>query len=176
MYVGVRGHRRSSGPRGLSRELLKFWLLTSVLIVILFVSTFPLSLATMSSSNTTKYVNSTNSSAHQNYIETCSTFVGISPEDGSENNTDIPCIQKVLDECQPFDVVLGYVLGSMRISIKGETNEGGGCSLNVEHEIERSQTNMTCTIPYTKISAWTIWKRGDGLDAVEQIIKYCTIK
>ena len=168
------GHRRSSGPRCLSSELVIFWLLTSVLIVILFVSTFPLSLATMSSSNTTKYVNSTNASAHENYIETCSTFVGISSEDGSENNTDIPCIQKVLDECQPFDVVLGYVLGSMRISIKGETNEGGGCSLNVEHEIERSQTNMTCTIPYTKISAWTNWKRGDGLDAVEQIIKYCT--
>ena len=101
--------------------------------------------------------------------------MGVAPEGGSENNTDIPCMQKVLDKCQPFDVVVGYVLGSMRISIKGLTNDGANCSLNVEHEIERSQTNMTCMIPLTKISTWTNWKRGDGLDAVEQIIKYCTI-
>lgn len=160
----------------LLREFLIFCLVTSVLIVTLFVITFPLTSATMSSRNTTKYLNSTNASDHQNNIETCSTFVGVAPEAGSENNTDIPCMQKVLDKCQPFDVVVGYVLGSMRISIKGVTNNGADCSLNVEHEIERSQTNMTCTIPHTKISAWTNWKRGDGLDAVEQIIKYCTIK
>ena len=130
----------------------------------------------MSSSNTTKYVNSTNGSDRQNNIETCSTFVGVAPEGGSENNTDVPCMQKVLDKCEPFDVVIGYVLGSMRISIKGITNYGADCSLNIEHEIERSQTNMTCTNPHTKIPAWTSWRRGDGLDEVEQIIQYCTIK
>ena len=165
----------SSPTRCLSRELLNLCQVTSVLVVTLFVLAFPLTPGIMSSSNTTKYVNSTNTSDHQKYIETCSTFVGVAPEGGSENNTDIPCLQKVLDKCQPFDLVVGYVLGSMRISIKGLTNDSANCSLNVEHEIERSQTNMTCMIPHTKISTWTNWKRGDGLDAVEQIIKYCTI-
>ena len=170
------GRRRSSPTRCLSRELLNFCQVTSVLIVTIFVLTFPLTPGTMSSSNTTKYVNSTNASDHLKYIETCSTFVGVAPEGGSENNTDIPCMQKVLDKCQPFDVVVGYVLGSMRISIKGLTNDGANCSLNVEHEIERGQTNMTCMIPLAKMSTWTNWKRGDGLDAVEQIIKYCAVK
>jgi hypothetical protein len=169
------GRRRSSRTRCLSRELLKSCQVTSVLIVTLFVLAFPLTPGIMSSSNTTKYVNSTNVSDRQEYTEACSTFVGVAPEGGSDNNTDIQCIQKVLDKCQPFDLVVGYVLGSMRISIKGLTNDSANCSLNVEHEIERSQTNMTCMIPHTKISTWTNWNRGDGLDAIEQIIKYCTI-
>jgi len=143
---------------------------TTVLIVALFVLTFPLTPGTMSTSNTT------NASDHQKYIETCSTFVGVAPEGGSENNTDIPCMQKVLDKCQPFDLVVGYVLGSMRISIKGLTNDGANCSLNLQHEIERGQTKMTCMIPLANMSTWINWKRGDGLDAVEQIIKYCAVK
>ena len=85
-------------------------------------------------------------------------------------------MQKVLDKCQPIDVTLGYVLGSMRVSIKGVTNDGGDCSLKIEHEIERGQKEMTCMIPHAEMSTWTYWKRGDGLDAVEQIISYCTIK
>jgi hypothetical protein len=169
------GSRRSSPTRCLSGELLNLCQVTSVLIITLFVLAFPLTPGIMSSSNTTKYVNSTNASDRQKYAEACSTFVGIAPESGSDNNTDIQCIQKVLDKCQPFDLVVGYVLGSMRISIKGLTNDGTNCSLNIEHEIERSQTDMTCMIPHTKISIWTNWKRGDGFDAIEQIIKYCTI-
>ena len=85
------GRKRSSAC--LLREFLIFCLVTSVLAVTLFVITFPLTPATMSSSNTTKYVNSTNGSDRQNNIETCSTFVGVAPEGGSENNTDVPCMQ-----------------------------------------------------------------------------------
>lgn len=169
------GSRRSSRTRCLSGELLILCQVTSALIVTLFAVAFPLTPGTMSSSNTTKYVNSTNAFDRQKYIWTCSTFVGVAPEGGSENNTGIPCLQKVLDKCQPFDVVVGYVLGSMRLSIKGLANDSANCSLNIEHEIERSQNHMTCMIPHTKISTLTNWKRGDGLDAVEQIIKYCTI-
>ena len=91
------GSRKSSPTRSLSTELLNLFQITSVLIVTLFVLTFPLTPGIMSTSNTTKYVNSTNASDHQKYIEACSTFVGVSPEGGSENNTDIPCMQKVLD-------------------------------------------------------------------------------
>src|SRR4029079_16176552 len=109
------GRRRSFRTRCLSRELLKSCQVTSVLIVTLFVLAFLLTPGIMSSSNTTKYVNSTNVSDRQKYAESCSTFVGVAPEGGSENNTDIACLQKVFDKCQPFDLVLGHVLGTMRI-------------------------------------------------------------
>ena len=173
----------SGMPKGSSRthrlpgEFLILCLVASVLTVTLWVVlALPLALATTSSTNTTNYVNSTNASVLRNDNETCSTFVGVAPEGGSENNTDIACMQKFLDKCQPFDLVVGYVLGSMRISIKGLTNDGANCSLNLQHEIERGQTKMTCMIPLANMSTWINWKRGDGLDAVEQIIKYCAVK
>ena len=84
-------------------------------------------------------------------------------------------MQKVLNKCQPFDVALGYVLGSMRVSIKGVINDSDNCSLNLQHEIERGQTNMTCTIPLSKMSTWTNWKKGDGFNAVDEISNYCAI-
>jgi hypothetical protein len=167
----------SSRTHRLSGEFLILCLVASLLTVTLWVVlALPLALATTSSTNTTNYVNSTNASVLQNNNETCSTWIGIAPEGSSENNTDIACMQKVLNKCQRFDVALGYVLGSMRVSIKGVINDGGNCSLNLQHEIERGLTKMTCMIPLATMSTWTNWKRGDGLDAVEQIIKYCTVK
>ena len=173
----------SGMPKGSSRthrlpgEFLILCLVASVLTVTLWVVlALPLALATTSSTNTTNYVNSMNASVLQNNNETCSTWIGFAPEGSSENNTDIACMQQVLNKCQPFDVALGYVLGSLRVSIKGVINDGGNCSLNLQHEIERGQTKMTCMIPLAKMSTWTNWKRGDGLDAVEQIIKYCKIQ
>lgn len=145
----------------------------TALSIILVISLVPLALATSSGNDTS---NATSASELQNNKETCSTWVGIAPEEGSENNTEIPCLQKVLDKCQPFDVTLGYLLGSMRVSIKGVTNNGSNnCSLNLQHEIERGQTNMTCMVPLARLSSWTNWKRGDGPDAVDQIIKYCNV-
>jgi hypothetical protein len=167
----------SSRTHRLSGEFLILCLVASMLTVTLWVVlALPLALATTSSTNTTNYVNSTNASVLQNNNETCSTWIGIASEGSSENNTDIACMQKVLNKCQRFDVALGYVLGSMRVSIKGAINNSGNCSLNLQHEIERGLTKMTCMIPLAKMSTWTNWKRGDGLDAVEQIIKYCTVK
>jgi hypothetical protein len=114
-----------------------------------------------------------NFSGLQNRSETCSTWIGIALEEGSENNPDIRCLERVLERCRPFEATLGYVLGSMRISINGLSNGRDNCILSLGYEIERGQTNMTCTIPITKISTWTNWKGGDGLDAVDQIRNYC---
>lgn len=169
--------RRSSCAPCLSREFLIFCLgVLALLATLLGVSTLPLTSATFSSNNVTRDTNSANLSGFKDRNETCSTWVGIAPEEGSENDTDISCLEKVLEKCQPFDVSLGYILGSMRVSIKGLTNDGGACSLNLEYEIERGQTNMTCMIPLAKMSSWTNWKRGDGYDAIEQISKYCSVQ
>ena len=140
------------------------------------VLTLPLISATFPTNNVTMDRNSANLSGIQERNETCSTWIGIALEEGSENDTDISCLQKVLGECRPFDVSLGYILGSMRVSIKGAIIDGGACSLNLEYEIERGQTNMTCMIPLVKMSSWTNWKRGDGYDAIEQISKYCSVQ
>ena len=72
--------------------------------------------------------------------------------------------------------MLWYILGSMRVSINGAIIDGDACSLSLEYEIERGQTNMTCMIPLVKMSSWTNWKRGDGYDAIEQISKYCSVQ
>jgi hypothetical protein len=125
------------------------------------------------SNNMTLDRNSGNLSEFQESNETCSTWIGIAPEESSENNTDIPCLQRVLEKCQPFNASLGYVLGSMTISIKGLTGEGA-CTLSVVHEIEMGESKMICIVPQGKMSAWTNWKRGDGTDATEGILDYCT--
>lgn len=140
------------------------------------VLTLPLTSATFPTNNVTMDRNSVNLSGIQEHNESCSTWVGIALEEESENDTDISCLQKVLEECRPFDVSLGYILGSMRISIKGVTIDGGACSLNLQYEIERGQTNMTCMIPLAKMPSWTNWKRGDGFDAIEQINRYCSVQ
>ena len=117
-----------------------------------------------------------NLSGFQEPSRTCSTWVGIAPEGSPGNNTDdISCIEKVFEKCQPFDVSLGYTVGSMRVSVKGQTNDGYSCSLSVEHEIEMGLTNMTCMIPLTQMVGWTNWKKGEGLDAIEQIVNYCVV-
>jgi hypothetical protein len=103
----------------------------------------------------------------------CSTWIGIAPEEGSENSTDIVCLNKVLERCQPFNATLGYVLGSMRVSILGLKGDSQ-CLLGLLYEIEGGQSNLTCSIPLAKIPAWTNWKRGDGLDTLDQIRNdYC---
>jgi hypothetical protein len=154
------------------KEFLTFSMCTVVLATAYTFSVLIPPSTAFASNNVT--IQTANLSGFQDPSRTCSTWVGIAPEEGSGNNTDISCIEKIFEKCQPFDVLLGYTVGSMRVSIKGQTNDGA-CSLSIEHEIEMGLTNMTCMIPQTKMSSWTNWKRGEGLDAVEQIVNYCVI-
>ena len=153
------------------KEFLTFIMCTVVLAT--FGVLTPPSTAFSSNNVTNQTVNL---SGFQEPSRTCSTWVGIAPEGGSGNKTDdISCIEKVFEKCQPFDVLLGYTVGSMRVSIKGQTDDGYSCSVNVEQEIEMGLTNMTCMIPLTKMGGWTNWKNGEGLDAVDQIANYCVV-
>ena len=165
---------RSPRTHCLSKDFLIFTLGSIALLAILIgVLALPHTWAKLSNNVTMDR----NSADFQARNETCSTWVGIPLEEGSENNTDIPCLQKLLEKCQPFDVALGYVLGSMRVSIKGlNSSSGDNCFLSLKHEIERGETNMTCTIPLAAMSTWTSWKRGDGIDAVDQISNYCVVQ
>ena len=146
------------------------------IITLMVLPTIPLAFGISSSINVTTFENSTSQIGRPNenqtaaQIKMCPTTTGIAPEESENNSTDIECLQNVFESCQPFDAFLGYVLGSLRVSIKGITN--GDCYLNLGHEIERGQTNLSCTIPLDKISTWTNWKRGDGFDAIDQIAKY----
>lgn len=153
------------------KEFLTFIMCTVVLTTFGVLTLLP---TAFSSNNVTNQ--SVSFSGFQEPGRTCSTWVGIAPEGGSGNNTDdISCIEKVFEKCQPFDVLLGYTVGSMRVSIKGQTNDSYSCSVSIEYEIEMGLTNMTCMIPLTKMSGWTNWKKGEGLDALEQIVNYCVI-
>jgi hypothetical protein len=102
----------------------------------------------------------------------CPSWIGIGLDEASGNKTEIACIETILEGCKPFNYSLGYILGSLRISINGPTGEGA-CSVNMYYEIERGQSNMTCMIPLGYLPSWTNWKRGDGLDSINQIVKYC---
>lgn len=50
---------------------------------------------------------------------TCPSFIGIAPEEGQSNLTETKRIEKMLENCQRFDASLGYVVGSLKVSIKG---------------------------------------------------------
>lgn len=102
----------------------------------------------------------------------CPSWIGIGLDEASGNKTEIACIETILEGCKPFNYSLGYILGSLRISINGPTGEDA-CSVNMYYEIERGQSNMTCVIPIDYLPSWTNWKRGDGLDSINQIVKYC---
>jgi hypothetical protein len=127
---------RSSCTHSISAQFLVLCLvILVVLTTISIVLTLPLTSATFSSNASPADGTSANLSNFQNNNETCSTWVEIAIEGGSENNTDILCLQKVLEGCRPFDIALGYALGSMRISIKGKgvANDADDCYLGVEH-------------------------------------------
>src|SRR5262245_58643691 len=152
------------------RDLMKFTTL-SMMLATLFVVWIPLSSEGEFSGDSNMTNHNSNVSGFQ---PTCSTWIGVAVEEGLENNTDIPCLQTVFEKCQPFDTTLGYALGSRRVLVRRLTNDGSDCSLNLAYEIEMGGSNLTCTIPLAKMSTWTNWKRGDGLDAVDQINKdYC---
>lgn len=102
----------------------------------------------------------------------CPSWIGIALDEASGNKTEIACVETILEGCKPSNYSLGYILGSLRISINGPSGEGN-CSVNMYYEIERGQSNMTCVIPIDYLPSWTNWKRGDGLDSIDQIIKYC---
>lgn len=102
----------------------------------------------------------------------CPSWIGIALDEASGNKTEIACVETMLHGCRPSNYSLGYILGSLRIFINGPSSEGD-CSVNLYYEIERGQSNMTCVIPIDYLPSWTNWKRGDGLDSIDQIIKYC---
>jgi len=131
----------------------------------------PQALGFSTSTNFTQNVQSENQSRASSQGTDCPTWVGIASELTQNNGSEINCLQNIFQSCQPFNVTLGYGLGSLGVSIKGIID--GDCRIGLEHEIERGLTNMSCTIPLDSMSAWKNWKRGDGLDAVSDIAKYC---
>jgi len=154
---------------------------------IFFVLTFTLSqisdIPVSSSINVTNITSSTTLSTlpgdmNKNFSQTgarskaCPIFIGIAPEEGQNNLTEIRCIEKILENCQRFDTSFGYVVGSLKVSIKGITDND--CHISLLYEVERGQSNMTCTIPLDRLPDWINWKRGDGFDAIDDIAKYCT--
>jgi hypothetical protein len=65
------------------------------------VQTLPQTLATVSSkNNVTMDRNSANLTDILGTYENCSTWVGIAPEEGSENGTEIGCLQRILETQQ----------------------------------------------------------------------------
>lgn len=134
----------------------------------------PLSVEATSSQNASILSGSRNQSSLRagSQAGTCPTSIGIAPEADQNNLIEIGCVAKVFQNCQRFDTSLGYVLGSLRVSIKGIS--GNDCHIDLLYEVERGQSNMTCLIPLDRKPLWSNWKRGDGFDAIDDIINYCT--
>jgi len=152
-----------------------------ILFVLIFalpqISEIPLSLS-INATNVTSSQSSSilpgdmNKSSSQALYTSCPSFIGIAPEEGQSNSTEIKCIEKMLESCQRSDTSLGYVVGSLKVSIKGIGDND--CRISLLYDVERGQSNMTCTIPVDRMPDWRNWKRGDGFDAIDDITKYCT--
>jgi hypothetical protein len=145
--------------------------LVSIIFILIFLSLLlpdPQILTAIADDNGTLLRNMTKSNSRS----ICSPIVGVPSVLGTENNTDVLCVEQLLNRCQPFKVLLMYTTGSINLAIEGLSVDLK-CSIQLTQEIEMGQSNIRCLIPPVQISNWSNWKRGDGLDAIDEISTYC---
>lgn len=101
----------------------------------------------------------------------CAKQIDVDSGSTSYDSNNIGCMETVLSNCQSYSGVLLYGLGSMRLTINGKQDDQ--CLFDLVHEIEMDERQFKCTIPVDKMSGWTSWKKGDGLEAVKDILAFC---
>ena len=102
----------------------------------------------------------------------CQNTIDVDPGSSAFDNNSIKCIEELLKKCEPYEFYLLYGLGSMILSIQGKENSL--CSISLVHEIEMGEKRYNCLIPLDKVANWSSWKNSNGLNAVDDILPFCS--
>lgn len=125
----------------------------------------------------TSGLNATNTSSTTltSIVANCPGLIDVDPGSTAYNTSNIECVQKLFNNCSSSSFLLLYGLGSLNVSIKGKNGDSTSCLIDLSREIEMGNSNpYSCSVPTEKIANWRSWRNANGLEALDDILPFCS--